>query len=153
MKRICTAIVAVVLLAAIPAHATTFPSLTLIYVATGVLDFDASTNFGTSVICANQSGANTNILWRFFNNAGTLMGGFSRINMPHGETTTAGTANGTSLYGDNVVSGAANFQGKVAIYSTQSGVFCSAVTGPEVDLTPGMVLPMVRFNAHPGTVE
>lgn len=154
MKRIFTAIVAAILLAAMPAQATTFPSLTLIYTAVGFADSDNTpVSVGTTVMCANQSGQNATVRWRFLTLAGTDLG-LQTLTVPNGQTISVGTPNGTVTNTDNFsVSAASNTTGRLAIYSTQSAVFCNAVVARSDQEDAGNSLPMVRFNAHPGTVE
>jgi hypothetical protein len=45
-------------------------------------------------------------------------------------------------------------EGAINIESTQSGVFCNAKTIDAAAAFPdGMIIPLVRVNPHPGTVE
>lgn len=155
MKRILTAIAAV-FIAAVPAQATTFSSLTLIYLASGVADSGNSStvHVATTVPCTNISGQNATVRWIFYAESGVVAGTFTGP-VPNGVTVTATTAAGTTVFREaRVLSASDIFQGMVRVYSTQSGVFCSSMVASSTAAEPqGIDLNMVRFNAHPGTVE
>lgn len=159
MKRIftfvaitITAAAAIALLAAFPfkpAQAATFPGLTLIYFAAGAMD---SPGFGTSVPCINQSGKTATVRWRFLNHLNQERGSVT-VSVPHGRMVIGSTLHGTYLWHDDSPSAATEFQGKVIVLSTQSAVFCTAVAGTSAGPDLAVELKMIRFNAHPGTVE
>ena len=140
-----------------PAAATTFPSLTTIYVVSGVLDNggDSDTGLATTIVCSNVSGVTTNIRLLLLNSAGAVLATENRINVVHGATIQQSTHH-TALYDneESFDSGTVN-AGVINIESLQSGVFCTAhVVDASSDLVPnGLDLHMVRVNPHPGTVE
>jgi hypothetical protein len=135
-----------------PVQATTFPSPALIYAVPGVLDVDGSTSLGTSITCLNLSSQNATVRWRFLSATGASLGLRTEI-IQSGRTVAVGTANGTNIHSETLISGADNFQGSVAIYSTQSAVFCNAVVASSAAPEAGHALNTVRFNTHPGTTE
>lgn len=159
MKRIFIALTSIAALTGIaafgatfftPVQATTFSSARLIYVAASVGDHSFA---GTAVPCVNLSGQNARITWSFFNNGGSSVGSLT-LNVAHGRTVIVATYHGISVLSDRLVLSAKDFQGRLAVYSTQSGVFCSAILGhPTLGEPQGIELHMVRFNPHPGTVE
>jgi hypothetical protein len=139
----------------VPAQATTFPSLTTIYVGVGIHDLvNGSHTFGTAVVCANQSGAAATVRWRFFDLVGSLKGEVTQT-VPAGDTRTAATSHRPFFYGESQAPPfASDFSnGKVVVASTQSAVFCTAVIGRSDAEDIVSPLHMVRFHPHPGTVE
>ena len=133
-----------------PAAAITFPSLTTIYVASGVYSlFDAD----TAVHCSNVSGqtAQVRVLVLMPN---ATVGDSTTQTVAHGATITVATSALTGYdaivleVGDVVV-------GVLNVESTQSGVFCTAHVVAQSAAAPvtGDPLHMVRVNPHPGTVE
>jgi hypothetical protein len=87
------------------------------------------------------------------NDSGNVAGAVTHA-VPHGVTLTVSTRF-TVAYNENdsLATGFLN-QGGINIESTQSGVFCSAMTIDAVAAIPvGLTLPLVRVNAHPGTAE
>jgi len=149
-----TALVGIAAFAAttMPAQATTFSTPRLIYIAAGVADWN-SPLVATVVPCANLSGQNATIKWTFIRENGVVAGIFTAT-VAHGRTTFVSTENGAAIFGQNPVLSAHDFQGRVSVASTQSGVFCSALLAHSTSPDPqGMELHLVRFNAHPGTVE
>jgi len=160
MKRIFTGLTNIAALAGIagfgatsfmPAHATTFSSPRLIYVASGVADWSSPAT-GTAVHCTNLSGQTATIKWTFTKDSGAGAGS-ATLAVPPGRSVAVNTENGVSFYGYNPVLSAHDFQGRVSVASTQSGVFCSAVLAQLTVPPSGLQLHIVRFNAHPGTVE
>jgi hypothetical protein len=154
MQRILTAIATIALAGAIavPAKATSFPGLTLIYVASGVVDRDSNPAVATTIPCTNLSGKVAAVRWLFVNDAGTVEGS-KDISMSNGVTQVISTAQSTDNFTESVVSDAASFQGQVRVYSTQSAVFCSVLIASPDNSDPGNALHLVRFNANPGTDE
>jgi hypothetical protein len=150
-----TTLAAVALAAALtpPAAAVTFPSLTTIYVGSGVYD-DSSGDFlgfATAFSCSNVSGVPAQVRWLVLSNFGVVEGSVTTT-LNHGNTSTVVTHVVTSLDANFSLSTGLVNQGVVNIESTQSGVFCSAVALNAVNGT-GYTLPLVRVNPHPGTVE
>ena len=110
-----------------------------------------ASTFATSVHCSNNSGQNATVRWRFFNEFGTTAGIYTQP-LTNARTATVSTRN--TNFAEATVNTGAIFQGMVAVYSTQSGVFCSAMLMDTAVTAPqGIALHMVRYNAHPGTVE
>ena len=149
------AAVAVAAALAQPADATTFPTLTTIYVASGVFDdgSDAFTGFATAVHCSNVSGQAAQIRFLILGSAGTVEADHTFTPVPHAQTVTASTHDTWFVLEGPLNSGAVT-QGVVNVESTQSGVFCTAMI---VEAVPGRLygipLHMVRLNPHPGAVE
>jgi hypothetical protein len=147
-------VVAVLVASAQPATAVTFPSLTL-YVGAGITDSGGPTdNEGLATVfnCSNVSGVSATV--RFL----TLFGNGNVnksviITIPHGGMRAVGTHR-TSTYVEDVnLETGAITHGSVNIEATQSAVFCNAVLLDAADAGDGFVLPLVRVNPHPGTVE
>ena len=134
-----------------PASAITFPSLTTIYVASGVyslLDAD------TAVHCSNVSGQTAQVRVLVLMPNGDF-GASTTQTVAHGATITVATSALTGYdavvlepLGDVIV-GVANVE------STQSAVFCTAHVVAQAAQSPvtGNPLHLVRVNPHPGTVE
>ena len=134
-----------------PASAITFPSLTTIYVASGVyslLDAD------TAVHCSNVSGQSAQVRVLVLMPNGTVGDSITQT-VAHGATITVATS---SLAGydaivlenlGDVVVGVANVE------ATQSAVFCTAHVVAQSATSPvtGDPLHLVRVNPHPGTLE
>ena len=153
MKKLLAAFAAIALTAVLPAQATTFSSLTLIYTFVGVQDYNNAPAAGTTVMCVNQSGQNATVRWRFLGNNGAEKGTFT-LTFGNGVVYSVATNNGTGSYFENTgLAAASNFAGRVVIYSTQSAVFCNAVTAQSSTLEVGNSLPAVRFHPNPGTIE
>ena len=148
------AAVALIATLAQPAAAITFPSLTTIYVGTGVVDDGSAANTGvaTSFNCSNVSGVSAEVRFLVLGPFGAVEGNMTTT-VPHGGTTTAST-HLTASYSTNVplATGVVS-QGAVNIESTQSGVFCNAIVTDAADAGNGFDINMVRVNPHPGTVE
>ena len=141
---------------AAPGYAITFPSLTTIYIGTGVRDDGGSINVGTATTfhCSNVSGAIAQIRFLVLSSSGTVEGNETFTVVPHGATLTVST-HFTNAYSENddLATGAVS-EGVINIESTQSGVFCNAKTIDASLANPvGVTLPLVRVNPHPGTVE
>ena len=154
MKKYLSAVVLAAALAE-PAAAVTFPSLTTIYVGSGVRDTGAVDNTGTatSFHCSNVSGAGASVRFLVLSPDGEVRAS-ATVNLANGATRTASTHN-TAAYSDDVpLSTGAVAQGVVNIESTQSAVFCSAMTINAAAASPsGVPLRLVRVNPHSGTVE
>jgi len=139
-----------------PATAVTFPTLTTIYVGSGVVDNGGGLDSGyaTTFHCTNVSGLSATLRFQVLFPNGPQAGSFTTT-APHGATITASTHR-TLVYSDiNEISpGTQIFQGGVNIESTQSAVFCTAISlNAAVNVPNGVNLHLVRVNPHPGTVE
>jgi len=151
-----TTLSAILLTAALaqPAAAITFPSLTTIYVGTGVRDDGGGSNVGiaTTFICSNVSGASAQVRFLVLSVNGTVVTNHTATVL-HGGTYTAST-HSTFAYDEIPLNTGPVGQGVVNIESTQSGVFCSCKTVSAGAAFPdGVSNELVRVNAHPGTVE
>ena len=155
MKQLFAAVALAATLAQ-PATAITFPSLTTIYVGTGVHDDGSGAGAGSATVfqCTNVSGVSANVRFLVLSSAGVALGS-STLTIPHGATRAAGTHDAFFFAEDVLLhAGTANLNGGINIESTESGVFC---TGNITDAlgTPdySYALRLVRVNPHPGTVE
>jgi hypothetical protein len=144
--------IAVVATLAQPAAAITFPSLTTIYVGSGVESF--STQNATIVHCSNVSGVTVSLRFLFLTHGGGEIAGTHTSVVSHGQTYRVSTRS-TGFSEDFAFSPALSVSGGVVnIESTNSAVFCTAkVVDPEAVKPTGFALPLVRVNPHPGTVE
>ena len=140
------------LAASTTAPAITFPSLTTIYVASGVFDDGGVAHPGvaTSVHCSNVSGQSAQVRVLVLDRVGADAGAVTQTVL-HGHTRTFST-HGTSSSDFSLNTGLVA-QGVLNVESTQSGVFCSAMVTSAVAPQTGVPLHMVRVNAHPGTIE
>ena len=159
MKRIFTATIAVAAIAltgATEAVATTFPSLTRIYVASGVVELNtiAISGIMTAVSCSNMSGETASVRFVLRHENGVIAAGGTLLigSLASRVVTTNGD---NDIYLETQFPTAQMFGGIVEILSTESAVFCSAmIIRADGALDPaGVALHMVRFNPHPGTVE
>ena len=155
MKTYLAAALAAIL--AQPATAITFPTLTTIYVGSGVTDTGSATEDGvaTSFHCTNVSGVAATVRYLVLHSNGAIAGSLT-LSAPHGATVTASThavflfTEGTNQINPTVMVQ----QGGINIESTQSGVFCTAMIVDAAAAVPnGIDLHLVRVNPHPGTVE
>jgi len=154
MKTTLTAIVLAATLAQ-PAVAITFPSLTTIYVASGVYDLKdfptVDDDTATSVHCSNVSGQNAQIRVLFLDAFGAVAGQTTE-NFSHGATITVST-NDVVAYFD-ISLNVAGLRGVANVEATQSAVFCTAsVVDRAAAPSTANPLHLVRVNPHPGTVE
>ena len=154
-----TTLAAITLAAALaqPAAAVTFPSLTTIYVGSGVTDNGGASDTGiaTSIHCSNVSGVSTQVRVLILGSDGAVDGSVTRT-LVHGATETFSTHQ-TSIFTDspgNLATGTVN-QGVVNVEATNSAVFCTAAVIDAAGFPPvfSMPLHLVRVNPHPGTVE
>ena len=137
------------------AFATTFPTLTTIYVGTGVRDDGGGIHLGTATAfhCSNTSGVTATIRFLVLNNTGGVRASVS-TSLNHGWTHNASTHSIVAYTVDTNLATGTVAEGVINIESTQSGVFCNAKTISASALFPdGITLPLVRVNPHPGTVE
>jgi hypothetical protein len=142
-----------------PATATTFPSLTTIYVGTGVFDSGHGDNAGTATVffCSNVSGIAAQVRFVVLDNSANVVGNVT-VNVAHGESTIAATHGVTVYEGEaSMLVGIFGRQTRGAVLnieSTQSGVFCTArIQGATLGAEEAVPLHLVRVNPHPGTVE
>jgi len=139
-----------------PASATTFPTLTTIYVASGVYDDGSADNAGeaTSVHCSNVSGVSVQVRVLILDRVGAFAGALTE-SLAHGETFTFSTHR-TIAFADpiNLATGLVT-QGVVNVEATNSAVFCTAHIVDAAGDPPAFMgdLHLVRVNPHPGTVE
>jgi hypothetical protein len=134
------------------AQATTFPTLTTIYVAAGVYDNGAADGAGvaTTVLCSNVSGQTATIRFLFLVSSGQI-GGQYQESVPHGVTLTVSTHATDFIEQPLTMPGVG--QGVLNVESTQSGVFCTALIVDATSPANSAPLHIVRVNPHPGTVE
>jgi hypothetical protein len=137
-----------------PAAAITFPTLTTIYIGSGVTDDGgaSSTGVATAFICSNVSGATSAIRFLVLNILGQVAADSTYSTVAHGATVTSFTHGTTTFSGTLMPTGLVE-HGVINIESTQSGVFCSAFIVDAADAGEMTTLPLVRVNPHPGTVE
>ena len=122
-----------------PASAMTFPTLTTIYVGSGVRDEGGAVNAGiaTGFNCSNVSGVAAQVRFLVLGLNGFIAADVTAT-IPHGATRFASTHLEATFSRDfDLATGA--IQGAVNIESTQSGVFCNAMitdadAGERVDL-------------------
>ena len=151
-------LVAIALAAAVaqPASAVTFPSLTTIYVGSGVLDGGQPDNTGvaTSIHCTNVSGAAVQVRALILKETGAVAGSLPR-NVAHGATVTFSTHATTVFDDQGVLATGLVLQGVANIEATNSAVFCTAIVVDAGSTIPIFMSPLhlVRVNPHPGTVE
>ena len=138
--------------AATPAPAITFPSLTTIYVVSGVYDDGGVDDAGvaTSVHCSNVTGQSAQVRVLALGSLGDVEAANTQI-MPHGTTETWSTH--ATLFNEVPLGTGFVTQGVLNVESTQSGVFCTAMIVPAAAPQTGVALHMVRVNGHPGTIE
>ena len=151
MKTYLTALALTAVLAQ-PATATTFPSLTTIYVASGVVDQggNATAGIATTVFCSNVSGQTAQVRVLILTSEGAIHAA-GTATVPHGSTRIFSTHD-TAL-DDSVILNTGFALGVLNVESTQSGVFCSAMIINSGFANDSVALHMIRVNPHPGTVE
>jgi hypothetical protein len=150
----CIAAIALAAMLSQPAEAVTFPGLTTIYVGSGVRDNGSGADAGlaTAFNCSNVSGVAANVRVLILGLNGDVAASDTRT-LLHGNTRTWAT-HVTATHREDFDLGTSTVnQGVVNIESTQSAVFCNAVVLDAADAGDGFVLPLVRVNPHPGTVE
>jgi len=148
------AVVALAAAIAQPVSAVTFPSLTTIYVGSGVRDSGGTefTGIATVFNCSNVSGVAAQVRFLVLGLDGQIEAS-QTIDLAHGATRTAATHLEATFDSDfNLATGVVG-QGVVNIESTQSAVFCNAMVTDADAAGNGITLPLVRVNPHPGTVE
>jgi len=158
MKTTLTAIALAAALAQ-PAAAVTFPTLTTIYVASGVTDSGSAAETGVATVfsCSNVSGLIASVRFLFLRADGSSAGNINYTTgagtaINHGVTRIAAT-HATALFAGASISGVIA-HGVVNIESTQSAVFCTGMIVDAAATVPnGIDLHLVRVNPHPGTVE
>ena len=153
-ESLLTLAFAAIPLAASPALATTFPSLTTIYVGSGVRDDGggADTGLATTFHCSNVSGADANLRFLVLRSTGAIAGQATAA-VAHGGSLTVST-HFTSTFFPEVDLGTGTVSpGAINIESTESAVFCTAAIIDAADVGEGIALHLIRVNPHPGTVE
>jgi len=140
--------------AAAPVSATTFPTLTTIYVASGVIDSGSTNGRTTAVMCTNVSGnaATLRVLVLSPDGAPNSV----QLSIPHAATRTVATQDIPILAESAYVAPTGTFlQGGLLVEATESGIFCTAAVIDASQVPPLFTLPlhMVRINPHPGSVE
>jgi hypothetical protein len=135
-----------------PAFATTFPTLTTIYVGGGVRDTGLSNLWVTVFQCTNVSGQTASLRVLVLEGDGAVAGSLTR-QLAHGALAVISTNSSTAFGEDSMETEA--LAGTVNIESTQSGVFCSATVVEQSVAKPTFVMDihLVRVNPHPGTVQ
>jgi hypothetical protein len=153
MKKLLVAAALAISLAQ-PATAITFPSLTTIYIGSGVRDDGAEEFEGvaTSFNCSNVSGISASVRFLVLSYTGVVEAS-TTITIPHGGTRTASTHGVTAFSSDLILHTGPVGQGVINIESTQSGVFCTAFIVDAATAANVASMPLVRVNPHPGTVE
>ena len=139
-----------------PAAAVTFPSLTTIYVGSGVRDDGGGANAGVATVfnCSNVSGVTATLRFLVLNQTGNGIEADATVQIVHGQTRNAATHLEATFDSDTQLNtGLIVGQGVINIESTQSGVFCTAMVTNAAVGGNGITLPLVRVNPHPGTVE
>ena len=137
-----------------PASATTFPSLTTIYVASGVEDDGGGpdTGMATTMHCTNVSGVTTQIRIVVLEVRALSREASIFLAFTHGRSLRVSTH--LTFFGveANLATGPVQ-NGAINVESTQSGVFCTFAVVSAAVPAGGMPLHAVRVNPHPGTVE
>ena len=140
--------------AASPTPSVAFPSLTTIYVASGVFDDGSLAGLGsaTAIHCSNVSGVGSTLRVLVLDSTSAVAGS-DTSNLPHGATVTFST-HLTSAFNDASLDTGAVTQGILNVEATNSGVFCTAmIVNASLNTVEGVPLHLIRVNAHPGTVE
>ena len=154
MRTTLSAIALTAALAA-PASAITFPSLTTIYIGSGVRDDGSVSHAGTATTfhCSNVSGVTAQIRFLVLGASGIVEGNHTRA-VSHGQTVTISTHDTVTWFETTELNTGLVNEGVINIESTQSGVFCTAKTIDAALVSPvGVPIDLVRVNPHPGTVE
>ena len=152
-------LVAVALAASLaqPAAAITFPTLTTIYVGSGVTDNGGASQTGvaTTIFCSNVSGADVQVRVLILSAGGSVRGTPRTATLVHGQTGTFST-HATALFTDEdfLLNTGSVGQGVVNVEATNSAIFCTAtILDAAASVPNGIPLHLVRVNPHPGTVE
>ena len=156
MKKILVSIFAASAMIAPPAAATTFPSPRIIYFVSGITDSGdgSASGVATTITCTNFSGASAHIVFSVRSKTGAIAA--SKPATIGNLTTVVTSTHNTNLWTEDFLlhPGVGNEHGSLLIYSNQSAVFCSAtIASAGASLPESNSLHLVRFNAHPGTVE
>ena len=136
------------------ALATTFPTLTTIYVSPGVYDNGGAddTEFATVASCSNVSGVSTTIRVLILDDDGNFENSHTFSNVAHGASVRASTQF-TFLADETRVSASGLLNGVINVEFLQSGVFCTFAIVPGSGAGATVTLNAIRVNAHPGTAE
>ena len=157
MRKSFAALVFATLALAQQAAAITFPSLTTIYVGTGVRDTGDGPDVGiaTAFQCSNVSGNTAQLRFLVLDKDGTIEGSLTRT-VPHATTSGVSTHSTVLFDEDTLLSpGSSIMRGTINIESTESGVFCQAYIADARTTVPDSVVPLdlVRVNPHRDTLE
>jgi hypothetical protein len=128
-----------------------FPSLTTIYVGTGVMD--NGVDIATTFHCTNVSGVGVSIRFLLLGGSGIVLTAQSQA-VAHGATVAVSTRATSAFFENLILNPGIVDPGGINIEATNSAVFCKAIihnsTSPTV---VGVDFPLVRVNPHPGTAE
>lgn len=129
-----------------------FPSLTTVYVGSGVSDDGGTSDVGiaTSFHCSNVSGASVQVRFRVINYDGVQKAD-QTLSIPYLGTRTASTHNEKTFTSDIFLNTGVVNQGVIIIQSTAAFVFCNAMITNAAVGGNGINLPLTRYNVAPGT--
>jgi hypothetical protein len=151
MHRLVLSSLAFGLLTASTASAVAFPSLTTIYIGTGLAEAGSDLGPSTIIQCSNVSGVTASLRFLVLDLNGAVKAS-KTTSVVHGAAVTAATKADTTITGffeDVDLATGDVLQGTINIEATQSAIFCNAmVLG--FGSTRAIPLPLVRVNAHPG---
>jgi hypothetical protein len=133
-----------------------FPNLTIIYLASGVINSAGAVNTGyaTSAQCTNWTGAAIQIRHIVRSPGGTVVA-VKTYNVPALDTLSAST-HGTQIFGNEaaIMPGVGLVEGSWQILSTSPNVTCTMTIVDAASAGPtGFPVHLVRFNAMAGSVE
>ena len=142
------------LVASSSAGAITFPSLTTIYIGSGVRDTGGSAASGIATVfhCSNVSGLTASVRFLVLAENGAPRASFT-TSMGHGTAVSVSTHNTNAhLELQSLVTGSVS-PGVINIESTQSGVFCTAVLVDDDEPgATGVPLHLIRIASRYGGV-
>jgi hypothetical protein len=139
--------------AAMPAA---FPNLTIIYMASGIINSAGgfNTGYATSSRCTNWTGAIIQIRHVVRSPGGTVIG-LQTYNVP-GLGTLSISTHGTVIFGNeyDLIPGVGLAEGSWQILSTHPNVTCTMTIVDAATAVPaGFPVHLIRFNAMSGSVE
>lgn len=137
------------------AKAKAFPSLTLIYVATGLRDSGSTENAGdaTVIACTNWTSATQRIRYII---RGPLASSIKDVTYEVGASKTFTVSTHNTLFAgeDAFLDTGGVYQGSLRIFATAALITCSAfVVDADTQIPAGVSLRLVRYNAVSGTQE
>jgi hypothetical protein len=136
-----------------PSPKTTFPNTKLIYVAVGAFDSGdpANTGLATTVTCRNLTNSDVTVVFRFFDGDNNMIVGSKSGTIA---AQRARTVSSHATFNGEAIANTGYFdRGTVAIFSTDTAVFCSAMVVDAAGTGAGFALHMVRFRKHNDTDE